>query len=257
MSVSPARGRRGGSSRSRPGVTRSPWSAGAPMASTTASRRKGASRCSRTTASGSARSLSTMPRRKGSRFASSASTRPRSARSESSARSPEISPRSEGAPGLSAGDSLLEAASIRRVSRKSLIGHELFESIYNKGKLLILASWRNAAAASAWKPRAFRQGAGAVRHRRVRVIRDYGMFERREAPQYYPEVEAEKRAGPRDIGAKISVIPWSPGVIGLVSSPAKESMIKLAFDHGWDSFPSKDFVHGTAGNDSCVHPFPR
>ena len=43
-------------------------------------------------------------------------------------------------------------------------------------------------AATAWKPRAF-EGAGAIRHREVRVIRDYGMFERREAPQYYPEVE--------------------------------------------------------------------
>ena len=27
------------------------------------------------------------------------------------------------------------------------------------------------------------------RLRRVRVVRDYGMFDRREAPQYYPAVE--------------------------------------------------------------------
>jgi hypothetical protein len=27
-----------------------------------------------------------------------------------------------------------------------------------------------------------------ARLRRIRVIRDYGMFDRREAPQYYPEV---------------------------------------------------------------------
>jgi hypothetical protein len=25
--------------------------------------------------------------------------------------------------------------------------------------------------------------------RRVRVVRDYGMFDRREAPQYYPEIK--------------------------------------------------------------------
>jgi hypothetical protein len=28
-----------------------------------------------------------------------------------------------------------------------------------------------------------------LRHRKVRVVRDYGMFDRREAPQYYPEVQ--------------------------------------------------------------------
>jgi len=33
-----------------------------------------------------------------------------------------------------------------------------------------------------------REGA---RLRRVRVIRDYGMFDRREAPQYYPEVKKD------------------------------------------------------------------
>jgi hypothetical protein len=27
-----------------------------------------------------------------------------------------------------------------------------------------------------------------VRHRQVRVIRDYGMRDRREAPQYFPDV---------------------------------------------------------------------
>jgi hypothetical protein len=27
-----------------------------------------------------------------------------------------------------------------------------------------------------------------ARLRRVRVVRDYGMFDRREAPQYYPDI---------------------------------------------------------------------
>jgi heme-degrading monooxygenase HmoA len=68
-----------------------------------------------------------------------------------------------------------------------LLDHELFESIYNPGKLLILGSWRDKSAAMAWKPTSF-EGAGDIRHREVRIIRDYGMFERREAPQFYPEV---------------------------------------------------------------------
>ena len=33
-----------------------------------------------------------------------------------------------------------------------------------------------------------RRRGGALRHRQVRIVRDYGMFDRREAPQYYPDV---------------------------------------------------------------------
>ena len=68
----------------------------------------------------------------------------------------------------------------------------MFESIYNAGKLVVLASWRDADAAAACTPE--KLDAASVRHRRVRIIRDYGMFERREAPQYYPEV-ARANAG--------------------------------------------------------------
>jgi len=68
-----------------------------------------------------------------------------------------------------------------------LVDVEVYESIYNPGKLLLLASWQEATAASRWTPR---MPAGhALRHRQVRVIRDYGMLDRREAPQFYPPVE--------------------------------------------------------------------
>jgi heme-degrading monooxygenase HmoA len=77
-----------------------------------------------------------------------------------------------------------------------LVDHEVFESIYNKGKLLLLASWRDADAAKAWSP-AHPVGTVSVRHRQVRIIRDYGMFERREAPQFYPDVgRTEAQAAP-------------------------------------------------------------
>ena len=46
---------------------------------------------------------------------------------------------------------------------------------------------QSAAGAEKWKPKAV---AGIpARHRRVRVVRDYGMFERREATQYYPPID--------------------------------------------------------------------
>ena len=70
---------------------------------------------------------------------------------------------------------------------EGLVGHEIFESIYNPGKLLLLAAWRDAEAARLWTP-VTTADLGQFRHRRVRIIRDYGMTDRDEAPQFYPEV---------------------------------------------------------------------
>ena len=72
-----------------------------------------------------------------------------------------------------------------------IVDQEVFESIYNPGKLLLLVSWKDAAPVGRWKPKAV--AAGELRHRRVRIIRDYGMTDRREAPQYYPPVQAADR----------------------------------------------------------------
>ena len=69
---------------------------------------------------------------------------------------------------------------------QGLIDQEVYASIYNTGKLLLLASWRDANATAAWTPRM--RGQSGLRHRAVRIVRDYGMFDRREAPQYYPDV---------------------------------------------------------------------
>lgn len=71
---------------------------------------------------------------------------------------------------------------------KGLVDHEIYESIYNPGKLLLLATWRAAEDARQWTPVAT-ENLGTLRHRRVRVIRDYGMMDRNEAPQFYPEVK--------------------------------------------------------------------
>ncbi len=89
---------------------------------------------------------------------------------------------SERAPGAGAPPADL---GLPRVGAQGLLDHDVYESIYNPGKLLLLASWRDAAAAAAWQPNLPRN---TLRHRQVRIIRDYGMFDRREAPQYYPDV---------------------------------------------------------------------
>jgi heme-degrading monooxygenase HmoA/pimeloyl-ACP methyl ester carboxylesterase len=69
-----------------------------------------------------------------------------------------------------------------------LLGHDVFKSINTPGKLALLCSWKTAADANSWKPASF-EGVKQLRHRVVRVVRDYGMFDRREAPQYYRDVK--------------------------------------------------------------------
>ena len=64
---------------------------------------------------------------------------------------------------------------------------EAFESITNPSKLLLLVSWKDAVVAGDWRP-AIPVGR-KLRHRQVRIIRDYGMNDRREAPQFYPPVK--------------------------------------------------------------------
>ena len=65
-----------------------------------------------------------------------------------------------------------------------IVDHESFTGINDPEQQLLLVSWHNTAAAAAWQPD--RRHAG-VHHRAVRIIRDYGMHDRREAPQYYPD----------------------------------------------------------------------
>lgn len=67
---------------------------------------------------------------------------------------------------------------------RDLVDQEWFESISTAGKRVLLASWATERGASTYAPG---REAG-VRHRQVRVIRDYSMRDRREAPQYFPEV---------------------------------------------------------------------
>ncbi len=88
-------------------------------------------------------------------------------------------------------EELLELARLKTTTA-GLLHHEVFESITNPGKLLILASWRDEQTARSWEPELL-AGAGDIRHRHVRVIRDYGMFDRREAPQFYPHIEMPVR----------------------------------------------------------------
>jgi len=79
---------------------------------------------------------------------------------------------------------------------KGLVDHQVFESIYSRGKLLLLITWADGDTAAAWRPNTPR-AAKAPRHRRVRIIRDYGMSDRYEAPQFFPTSSARTASPPR------------------------------------------------------------
>ncbi len=78
------------------------------------------------------------------------------------------------------------AAPLAPPAGPGLVAHEGFASLTVPGRKLVLAEWRDAGAAGFWRPVA-PAGATGFAHRLVHVIRDYGMFDRREAPQYFPE----------------------------------------------------------------------
>lgn len=74
------------------------------------------------------------------------------------------------------------------VAGPAVIEHDVWASIYNPGKIALLVGWKDAKAAENWTPRKM-EGIAALRHRKVRVVRDYGRFDRREAPQYYEDIK--------------------------------------------------------------------
>jgi heme-degrading monooxygenase HmoA len=71
---------------------------------------------------------------------------------------------------------------------RGLVAWDVFDAVLTPGDVILLMTWRDHDAAAAYEASAHLPD--GARLRRVRVVRDYGMFDRREAPQYYPAVEA-------------------------------------------------------------------
>jgi heme-degrading monooxygenase HmoA len=68
-----------------------------------------------------------------------------------------------------------------------MVGWDVLDAVLTPGDLILLLSWRTKEDAEAFEDTVALPEGGRLR--RVRVVRDYGMFDRREAPQYYPEVK--------------------------------------------------------------------
>jgi heme-degrading monooxygenase HmoA len=71
------------------------------------------------------------------------------------------------------------------VDAPGLVSWDVFDAVLTPGDIILLSSWKDSLAARQF------ESTGALpesaRLRGVRVVRDYGMFDRREAPQYYPD----------------------------------------------------------------------
>ena len=67
---------------------------------------------------------------------------------------------------------------------------DVFDAVLTPGDLILLISWKNAAAALAYEDVSTRNDEARVR--RVRIVRDYGKYDRREAPQYYADATGAK-----------------------------------------------------------------
>jgi heme-degrading monooxygenase HmoA len=66
-----------------------------------------------------------------------------------------------------------------------LVAWDVFDAVLTAGDVILMMSWKTGADAQAFESAAALPDGARLRH--VRVVRDYGMFDRREAPQYYPD----------------------------------------------------------------------
>jgi|SRR5689334_3732262 len=98
----------------------------------------------------------------------------------------EVTPRNEAVLATGVADELAANLGLD-VASAAIVEHDVFESIYNPGKLALLVSWTDREAGKAWSPGKIGD-IEKLRHRKIRIVRDYGRFDRREAPQYYAEV---------------------------------------------------------------------
>jgi hypothetical protein len=68
-----------------------------------------------------------------------------------------------------------------------LVGWDVFNAVLTPGEIILLLSWKDTADAQAFEAAASLPDGARLRD--GRVVRDYGMFDRREAPQYCPDAK--------------------------------------------------------------------
>lgn len=77
------------------------------------------------------------------------------------------------------------------MTAEGLVAWDVFDAVLTPGEIILALSWQGESNAEAFESRLDQHD--DLRVRRVRVVRDYGMYDRRESPQFYPE--ARRPAG--------------------------------------------------------------
>src|ERR1700730_6491002 len=67
-----------------------------------------------------------------------------------------------------------------------VLSWDIFDAVLTPGDYVGMLTWRDSAAAQAFESSI--KVPEAMRLRRIRIVRDYGMYDRREAPQHYTDV---------------------------------------------------------------------
>jgi heme-degrading monooxygenase HmoA len=93
---------------------------------------------------------------------------------------------------LNQATSASETAAYLGLNRKAqgLVAWDVFDAVLTPGDLILMIVWKTKTDAEAFAKSVTLPKSGRLRQ--VRVVRDYGMFDRREAPQYYPAVERQR-----------------------------------------------------------------
>lgn len=68
-----------------------------------------------------------------------------------------------------------------------LVAWDVYDAVLTPGDLILVMTWRNSEAADRYAAR--EANPDGARLRQVRIVRDYGKYDRRESPQYFPELE--------------------------------------------------------------------
>ena len=75
-------------------------------------------------------------------------------------------------------------------SATGLVEWDVYDAVLTPGDHILMLAWRTKEDADSFAGAARLPEGGRLRQ--VRIVRDYGMFDRREAPQYYPAVERSR-----------------------------------------------------------------
>ena len=81
-------------------------------------------------------------------------------------------------------DDLARALGLRS-DAPGLVAWDVFDAVLTPGDVILLMTFRDRHAADELERSLALPEGGRLRQ--IRVVRDYGMFDRREAPQYFPD----------------------------------------------------------------------